>query len=216
MDDNKDNKIEFTKILVSILIIIFYGFYLFSIVVWLKEDRYLYELAGYIAKVFAIVNSCYLIKSSIQNNVKVRKQFDETQVRKKFTFSKILILLISSSFILSTIFFCYIWYVNNEFPSEMFEYIATPFITVLPTYLAKAVVENYSLDSRHITDIVSNINDMVTTGSNIVDSILTDSENYREEHDINNEDSEVEDTEYTDDDTIYSVEDSGTSADGKG
>jgi hypothetical protein len=57
---------------------------------------------------------------------------------------------------------------------------------------------------------------MVTTGSNIVDSILTDSENYREEHDINNEDSEVEDTEYTDDDTIYSVEDSGTSADGKG
>jgi hypothetical protein len=127
---------------------------------WFIDDRYMSDMLPYIYKPFAIVVSAYLLQSSLKNKNNIKNDYN-TEKKKKITFSKSLILLITFSFFISVFFFSIVWVYINRFPTDLFDYIALPFITALPSYLAKDIIEK---------DAAAKV-DTVTFG-NLVESIV--------------------------------------------
>lgn len=158
-------KREFTKFLVVSLVVIYYAFYIFSVIMWHSQLRYMEDMLNYIARPFAIIVAAYLIKSSIHNNRKIKKSYNENKAKKKLSFSKVLMILITGGFFISIIYFCIAWCIKNEFPTMLFEYIATPFITALPSYVAKSVIENQAKDGVELANITESIMNVVNNGS---------------------------------------------------
>ena len=88
------------------------------------------------------------------------------------SFSKILMLFIISSFFISIFFFCIVWVKIDRFPSDLFNYIATPFLAILPSYMAKAVVENRALSSIELAGVVDTISGVKDLGGSISEDLL--------------------------------------------
>lgn len=160
---NKKEKVEFTKIMEIFVTITFYLFYLFSIFIWIFQDRCLINLIYYISRPFALLTSSYIIKSAIVNTNRINKNYDPNK-QKKISFSKILTMLIFISFAVSLLFFIIFWFFTDRFSSELIEYIGTPFISILPCYMGKAVAESKALDNATFSKIIDSINDIATSG----------------------------------------------------
>lgn len=160
--------IEFAKCLVGFLIFIYYVFYLFSVTMWFIDDRYMGEMLDYIYKPFAIITSAYLIQSSLNNKNKIKVNFKKEK-QKKITFSKILVLLIILSFIISVFFFSISWVFLDRFPADLFNYIALPFLTILPSYIAKDIIEKNAEHSVNLTTF----GNLVESITNLIDSGIT-------------------------------------------
>jgi hypothetical protein len=167
----KGKHIEFTKILTVLIAIVYYGFYLFSIFYWYFENRYMSDMITYIYRPFAIIVSCYTLKSGLHNNDKIKKNYKKEK-KKKFTFSKALMMIIFLAFFISVLFFCISWVFIDRFPSDLFDYITAPFMAILPSYMVKAVIENKALNAVEYGAVVDAIVNTKDIGGGISESIL--------------------------------------------
>lgn len=192
--NNKKYYIEPTKILCLLITAIYYFFFLFSIIFWLFQDRYISEMLSYLSKIFMIVVSSYLLKSSLQNKNKIKSKYQKKKRKEFKTFSKLLLSLIIIIFFLSTLFFCITWIFKYNFPVDLFDYVASPFIMILPTYLAKVIIENNAEDKVALGRVVDLINDISVNGvnslnigslTNEVINELTKRKNEKEKKEIN-------------------------------
>lgn len=174
--DIKGKHIEFAKILVGCLVVIYYVFYVFSIIYWFKEDRYIEDMLDYIYRPFAVVVSAYLIQSSLQNKNDIKANYTEEK-KKSFTFSKFLTIQIIIAFLISIIFFSISWIFLDRFPTALFNYISLPFMTILPSYIAKDIIEKRAIsrnDINTIGNIVDIICDVYQNGSSFGSTSHTD------------------------------------------
>lgn len=165
----KKERIEFSKIMEISLVVFYFSFYLFSAIVWTVQDRVLIEILPWISRPFAIVTSAYLVKSAVENTNRIKKSYSSKK-KKKLSFSKLVTLMIIGAFFVSVLYFVLAWFFLDRFPSELMEYIATPFVTALPTYIGKNIAENRAIDNvvfAKITDTISDLANNGVTSSNL-------------------------------------------------